>query len=124
MKGETGTRDMVEAVKRMRAVTQEISGAKAAYESGNEGALRAMAREIGCEMALLRKTAQLGRLPVVNFAADGIATLADVALVMQLGCDGRFCWVRQCQVRQRGQKSKGDCWGRHTLPGRCGSVRG
>jgi pyridoxal 5'-phosphate synthase pdxS subunit len=66
-------------------VAQEISRAKAVYESGNEGALRAMAREIGCDMALLRQTAQLGRLPVVNFAAGGIATQQ-----MQLGCDGVF----------------------------------
>jgi pyridoxal 5'-phosphate synthase pdxS subunit len=78
---------MVEAVKHMRTMTQEISKAKAAYESGNEGALRAMAREIGCDM---RQTAQLGRLPVVNFAAGGIAAPADAALMMPLGCGGVF----------------------------------
>jgi pyridoxal 5'-phosphate synthase pdxS subunit len=89
-KGEAGSGDVAEAVKHMRTVTQEISRAKAAYESGNEGALRAMAREIGCDMALLRQTAQLERLPVVDFAAGGIATPADTALVIQLGCDGVF----------------------------------
>lgn len=52
-KGEAGTGDAVEVVKHMRNVVQETSRAKAAYESGNEGALRAMAREIGCDMALL-----------------------------------------------------------------------
>src|SRR5436190_12825388 len=89
-KGEAGTGDVVEAVKHMRTLTHEISRAKAAYESGNDGALRAMAREIGCDVELLRQTAQLGRLPVVNFAAGGIATPADAALMMQLGCDGVF----------------------------------
>ena len=73
-KGDAGTGDVVEAVKYIRTVAQEISRAKATYESGNKGALRAMAREIGCGKALLRQTAQLGRLPVGNFAAGGIAT--------------------------------------------------
>ena len=89
-KGEAGTGDVVEAVKHMRAVTQEISQAKAAYESGGSTALRGMAREIGCDVSLLQQTAELGRLPVVNFAAGGIATPADAALMMQLGCDGVF----------------------------------
>ena len=89
-KGEAGTGDVVEAVKHMRTVKQEIAAAKAAYESGDDGALRAMARELGVDLALLRQTAELGRLPVVNFAAGGIATPADAALMMQLGCDGVF----------------------------------
>ena len=89
-KGEAGTGDVVEAVKHMRAVTQEIAQAKAAYESGGLAALRGMAREIGCDVSLLQQTAELGRLPVVNFAAGGIATPADAALMMQLGCDGVF----------------------------------
>ena len=89
-KGEAGTGDVVEAVKHMRTVNQDIARAKAAYESGGEGALRAMARDVGCDVALLKQTAQLGRLPVVNFAAGGIATPADAALMMQLGCDGVF----------------------------------
>lgn len=89
-KGEAGTGDVVEAVKHTRTVKQDIAKAKAAYESGDDGAMRAMAREIGCDLALLRQTAELGRLPVVNFAAGGIATPADAALMMQLGCDGVF----------------------------------
>jgi pyridoxal 5'-phosphate synthase pdxS subunit len=89
-KGEAGTGDVVEAVRHMRTVKDEIAKAKAAYETGGEGALRAMAREIGCDVALLKQTAELGRLPVVNFAAGGIATPADAALMMQLGCDGVF----------------------------------
>lgn len=89
-KGEAGTGDVVEAVKHMRTVNQEIARAKAALEADGEGALRAMARQIGCDVALLKQTAELGRLPVVNFAAGGIATPADAALMMQLGCDGVF----------------------------------
>ncbi|MCJ1480382.1 Pyridoxal 5'-phosphate synthase subunit snz1 [Schaereria dolodes] len=85
-KGEAGTGDVVEAVKHMRTVTSEIS--KAAGMSDME--LRVMAKEIGAPFDLLRETAQLKRLPVVNFAAGGIATPADAALMMQLGCDGVF----------------------------------
>ena len=88
-KGEAGTGDVVEAVKHMRTVKKEIARAQAALSEG-EGALRALAREIECNPELLKQTAQLGRLPVVNFAAGGIATPADAALMMQLGCDGVF----------------------------------
>lgn len=49
-----------------------------------------MAKEIGAPFDLLKETARLGRLPVVNFAAGGVATPADAALMMQLGCDGVF----------------------------------
>lgn len=89
-KGEAGTGDVVEAVKHMRTVKQDIARAQGALSSGGDGALRALAREIGCDVALLKQTAELGRLPVVNFAAGGIATPADAALMMQLGCDGVF----------------------------------
>ncbi len=89
-KGEAGTGDVVEAVKHMRTVTRDIARAKAALADGGDVALRAMARELECDAGLLRKTAELGRLPVVNFAAGGIATPADAALMMQLGCDGVF----------------------------------
>jgi pyridoxal 5'-phosphate synthase pdxS subunit len=88
-KGEAGTGDVVEAVKHMRTVKKDIAKAQAALSEG-EGALRALAREIGCDPVLLKQTAQLGRLPVVNFAAGGVATPADAALMMQLGCDGVF----------------------------------
>lgn len=86
-KGEAGTGDVVEAVKHMRTVKAEIARAQACQ---GEGELRALAREIGCDYALLKQTAELGRLPVVNFAAGGVATPADAALMMQLGCDGVF----------------------------------
>ncbi|KAF3901826.1 hypothetical protein AA313_de0207316 [Arthrobotrys entomopaga] len=85
-KGEAGTGDVVEAVKHMRTLNAEIK--KAQNMSDEE--LYVMAKEIGAPYDLLKKTAQLGRLPVVNFAAGGVATPADAALMMQLGCDGVF----------------------------------
>lgn len=85
-KGEAGTGDVVEAVRHMQTMNQEIN--RAAGMSDPE--LRAYAREIGAPFELLKETAQLKRLPVVNFAAGGIATPADAALMMQMGCDGVF----------------------------------
>ena len=85
-KGEAGTGDVIEAVRHMRTVTAEIN--KAASMSDME--LRVMAKEIGAPFDLLKQTAELKRLPVVNFAAGGVATPADAALMMQLGCDGVF----------------------------------
>jgi pyridoxal 5'-phosphate synthase pdxS subunit len=85
-KGEAGTGDVVEAVKHMRTVNSEI--ARAAGMSPEE--LRVYAKDIGAPYELLKKTAELKRLPVVNFAAGGVATPADAALMMQLGCDGVF----------------------------------
>lgn len=85
-KGEAGTGDVVEAVKHMRTVNGEI--AKAANMDDAE--LRVYAKEIGAPFTLLKETAKLKRLPVVNFAAGGVATPADAALMMQLGCDGVF----------------------------------
>ena len=70
----------------MRTVNAEIR--KAQLMSEEE--LYNMAKEIGAPFELLKQTAQLGRLPVVNFAAGGVATPADAALMMQLGCDGVF----------------------------------
>ena len=89
-KGEAGTGDVVEAVKHIRAVNHDIARARAALQEGGDLSIRALAREIGVDPALLRQTAELGRLPVVNFAAGGVATPADAALMMQLGCDGVF----------------------------------
>lgn len=85
-KGEAGTGDIVEAVKHSRTVNAEIK--KASVLSDEE--LYVMAKEIGAPYDLLKETARLGRLPVVNFAAGGVATPADAALMMQLGCDGVF----------------------------------
>ncbi|RKF61235.1 Pyridoxal 5'-phosphate synthase subunit pyroA [Erysiphe neolycopersici] len=85
-KGEAGTGDIVEAVRHMRTVTAEIGRASRM----SDAELRVMAKDIQAPYELLRETAKLGRLPVVNFAAGGVATPADAALMMQLGCDGVF----------------------------------
>lgn len=70
----------------MRTVNKEI---KLASQLSDEE-LYVMAKEIGAPYELLKETGKLGRLPVVNFAAGGVATPADAALMMQLGCDGVF----------------------------------
>jgi pyridoxal 5'-phosphate synthase pdxS subunit len=85
-KGEAGTGDVIQAVKHERTVQSEIRKASAMTEQE----LYHYAKEIGAPYDLLKETARLGRLPVVNFAAGGIATPADAALMMQLGCDGVF----------------------------------
>lgn len=85
-KGEAGTGNVVEAVRHQRAVTSEIK--KASVMSEEE--LYAYAKDIQAPFHLLKETARLKRLPVVNFAAGGVATPADAALMMQLGCDGVF----------------------------------
>ena len=85
-KGEAGTGDVVEAVRHARAVMGEIrriSGIRV-------DELMAYAKEIGAPYELVKETAEMGRLPVVNFAAGGVATPADAALMMQLGVDGVF----------------------------------
>ncbi|HAX23984.1 MAG TPA: pyridoxal 5'-phosphate synthase lyase subunit PdxS, partial [Chloroflexi bacterium] len=85
-KGEAGTGNVVEAVRHMRTMQSQIR--RAAGMTRDE--LPAFAKELGAPLELLREVADLGRLPVVNFAAGGIATPADAALMMQLGCDGVF----------------------------------
>ncbi len=85
-KGEAGTGDVVEAVRHGRAVLGEIRRLTTMADEE----LMAYAKEIGAPYELVVETKQLGRLPVVNFAAGGIATPADAALMMQLGVDGVF----------------------------------
>ncbi|MBE0467145.1 MAG: pyridoxal 5'-phosphate synthase lyase subunit PdxS, partial [Candidatus Desulforudis sp.] len=85
-KGEPGTGNVVEAVRHMRLVTDEIRRIRSAPPEE----LVSLARELGAPYELVVQVAELGRLPVVNFAAGGIATPADAALMMQLGCDGIF----------------------------------
>ena len=85
-KGEAGTGDVVEAVFHARTVFGEI---RRLISMGNEE-LMAFAKEIGAPYELLKETKDLGHLPVVNFAAGGIATPSDAALMMQLGVDGVF----------------------------------
>ena len=85
-KGEAGTGDVVEAVRHARQVNSDIRR----LTSMDADELFTYAKEIGAPYALVAETAQLGRLPVVNFAAGGVATPADAALMMQLGVDGVF----------------------------------
>ncbi len=85
-KGEAGTGNVVEAVRHMRAITNQI----ARLAGLRTEQLMAASRELGAPFELVREVASSGRLPVVNFAAGGIATPADAALMMQLGCDGVF----------------------------------
>ena len=85
-KGEAGTGDIVEAVRHMRKITGQIRAI--AGLRGDE--LATAAKELGAPVELVRRTAALGALPVVNFSAGGIATPADAALMMQLGADGNF----------------------------------
>ncbi|PKS05571.1 hypothetical protein jhhlp_008089 [Lomentospora prolificans] len=89
-KGEAGTGDVVEAVTHVKTLTRDIARAKGVLATEGANGIRALAREIGVDATLLQQTAELGRLPVVNFAAGGVATPADAALMMQLGCDGVF----------------------------------
>lgn len=85
-KGEAGTGNVVEAVRHMRAISGEIRELKGM----DEIELVKRAREIEAPAELVIETSQRQRLPVVNFSAGGIATPADAALMMQLGCDGVF----------------------------------
>jgi pyridoxal 5'-phosphate synthase pdxS subunit len=85
-KGEAGTGDIVEAVRHARAVLGEIRRLTTMAEEE----WMAYAKEIGAPYNLVAETAKLGHLPVVNFAAGGVATPADAALMMQLGVDGVF----------------------------------
>ena len=85
-KGEAGTGDVVEAVRHARSVLGSIRQ----LQNMPEEELMAFSKEIGAPYAIILETRALGRLPVVNFAAGGIATPADAALMMQLGVDGVF----------------------------------
>ncbi len=85
-KGEPGTGDVIEAVKHMRAMNEEIRKIHGA--SSDE--LFNISKEIGASYDLVKYIHENGKLPIVNFAAGGIATPADAAMMMQLGCDGVF----------------------------------
>ena len=85
-KGEPGTGDIIEAVKHMRRMNEEIRR----ISSVEESELYNIAKELGVPYELLKYVHKNKKLPVVNFAAGGVATPADAALMMQLGCDGVF----------------------------------
>ena len=85
-KGEAGTGNVIEAVKHMRSMTDGINKIK----TSDQNELMTLAKEIRAPFDVIKDIHELGKLPVVNFAAGGIATPADAALMMQLGCDGVF----------------------------------
>jgi pyridoxal 5'-phosphate synthase pdxS subunit len=85
-KGEAGTGNVVEAVRHVRAIISEM----ARLNGMRTDELVAAAKELGAPLELVRQVAASGTLPVVNFAAGGLATPADAALMMQLGVDGVF----------------------------------
>jgi pyridoxal 5'-phosphate synthase pdxS subunit len=89
-KGEPGTGNVAEAVTHIKKVNDELRTIKSIYDSGDPQNLVKMAREFHVSYELVKDTAKLGRLPVVNFAAGGIATPSDAAYLMSLGCDGIF----------------------------------
>lgn len=85
-KGEPGTGDVIEAVKHMRTLNEDIRK----VVSSPESELYHVAKELEAPYDLVKYVHDNGKLPVVNFAAGGVATPADAALMMQLGCDGVF----------------------------------
>jgi len=85
-KGEAGTGNVVEAMRHVRAV----QGGIRQLMTMDEDEIYVFAKEIRAPLELVRQTKALGRLPVVNFAAGGVSTPADAALMMQMGCDGVF----------------------------------
>lgn len=89
-KGEPGTGNVAEAITHIKKVNDEMRAVKAVRDSGDRQKLMQMAREFRVSFDLVDQAAKLGRLPVVNFAAGGIATPADAAYLMSLGCDGIF----------------------------------
>ncbi|GAB2318774.1 pyridoxal 5'-phosphate synthase lyase subunit PdxS [Alkalibacterium sp. s-m-22] len=85
-KGEPGTGNIVEAVRHMRKVNSQIH----TLQTKSDDELMTFARDLGAPYDLVKEVKELGKLPVVNFAAGGVATPADAALMMSLGADGVF----------------------------------
>ena len=85
-KGEAGTGNIIEAVRHMRSIQQGINN----IISCDKNELMNLSKEFKAPFEVLKEIKDKGKLPVVNFAAGGIATPADAALMMQLGCDGVF----------------------------------
>ncbi|GAA0493352.1 pyridoxal 5'-phosphate synthase lyase subunit PdxS [Alkalibacterium indicireducens] len=85
-KGEPGTGNIVEAVRHMRKVNSQIRN----LQTKSDDELMTFSRDLGAPYALVKEVKELGKLPVVNFAAGGVATPADAALMMSLGADGVF----------------------------------
>ena len=85
-KGEAGSGNIVEAVRHMRTINRQISGLKEC----DEVELVSEAKDLGAPLSLVQQVSKLGKLPVPNFAAGGIATPADASLMMQLGAESLF----------------------------------
>ena len=89
-KGEPGTGNVAEAITHIKKLNDEMRTITSVRDAGDRQDMIRLAREFGVSYDMLDQTARLGRLPVVNFAAGGIATPADAAYLMSLGCDGIF----------------------------------
>ena len=89
-KGEPGTGNIAEAVRHIKNVNNDIRKVNSIFQRNDDLQLISFARDLKVSYTLVKETARLSRLPVVNFAAGGIATPADAALVMNYGCDGVF----------------------------------
>jgi pyridoxal 5'-phosphate synthase pdxS subunit len=87
-KGEPGTGNVAEAVSHIKAVNNDVRRLKSMVADPQE--LIKASRQLQSTLSIVEETARLGKLPVVNFAAGGISTPADAALLMSLGCDGVF----------------------------------
>lgn len=118
-KGEPGTGDIVQAVRHMRKMNSEI----ARIVSLRPDELFEAAKELQVPVSLLRYVHEHKRLPVVNFAAGGIATPADAALMMQLGAEGVFVGIRHFQIRKSGKTCRRHCKSRYQLSGSGASRR-
>lgn len=101
-KGEAGTGDVIEAVRHMRIINKEIRQVQAMPEDE----LFNYAKDIQVSMDVLRLVKEQGKLPVVNFAAGGLASPADAAMMMQLGCDGVFVGSGIFKSSNPGQRAK------------------
>ena len=110
-KGEAGTGDIVEAVRHMRTVQDEIRK----LVNMSEDELSAEAKELGAPLELVIEVHKIGKLPVVNFAAGGIATPADAALMMQLGADGVFVGSGIFKSTKPSSHGQGNRQGNHPL---------
>ena len=119
-KGEAGTGNVVEAVRHMRAV---MSGIRRLTQLQPEERM-AEAKDLGAPYELVRLVAETGRLPVPNFAAGGIATPADAALMMALGAESVFVGLRHLQVEGSRAAREGDRARHHPLARRRGRGRG
>ena len=89
-KGEPGTGNVAEAIKHFKILDNEISMIRVYFQDRNDQELIKIARELRVSYDLVLEVGRLRRLPVVNFAAGGIATPADAANMISIGCDGIF----------------------------------